>query len=181
MRRRAHRQGGFTLIELMVVVAIIGILASIAIPAYMRAVRRTKTSEATMNLRRIYDGAVTSYQDEGVDKAGGVLASKFPDAAPPTPGVNACCREGGLMRCVSSPEAFKHLSWHKLGFSLSDPHFYWYEFQSDGDGIAAQFTARAQGNLDCDEVYSTFERVGFVDLAGNITGGSAVFRFNSLE
>jgi prepilin-type N-terminal cleavage/methylation domain-containing protein len=76
---------GFTLIELMIVVTIIGVLASLAIPALIQSVRRSKTSEATMNIRRIFDGAITAYQADATSRAGGVLAasSRGRSARPP--------------------------------------------------------------------------------------------------
>lgn len=43
---KIKRQGGFTLIELMVVVAIIGILAAIAYPSYQQYVKRAQRSQA---------------------------------------------------------------------------------------------------------------------------------------
>jgi type IV pilus assembly protein PilA len=54
---------GFTLIELMIVVAIIGILAAIAIPNFLKFQAKSKTSEARTNLGAIFTGE-TSYFGE---------------------------------------------------------------------------------------------------------------------
>jgi prepilin-type N-terminal cleavage/methylation domain-containing protein len=54
MLRKKRAAQGFTLIEIMIVVAIIGILAMLAIPRYMRSATKTKQSEAKMILKQIY-------------------------------------------------------------------------------------------------------------------------------
>jgi type IV pilus assembly protein PilA len=52
---------GFTLIELMIVVAIIGILAAIAIPNFLKFQAKSKQSEAKSNLGAIYTGEISYY------------------------------------------------------------------------------------------------------------------------
>jgi type IV pilus assembly protein PilA len=54
MFNRFHNRKGFTLIELMIVVVIIGILAALAIPRFMQATTKSKQSEAKQILKQIY-------------------------------------------------------------------------------------------------------------------------------
>lgn len=54
MFSKLRSKKGFTLIELMIVVVIIGILAALAIPRFMRATTKSKQSEAKQILKQIY-------------------------------------------------------------------------------------------------------------------------------
>lgn len=57
-----QNQAGFTLIELMIVVAIIGILAAIAIPNFMKFQGRSRQSEAKANLKAMFTAELAYYQ-----------------------------------------------------------------------------------------------------------------------
>jgi len=65
MRELLRREKGFTLIELMIVVAIIGILAAIAIPNFMKFQAKAKQSEAKTNLAAIHTAQISYFGEAG--------------------------------------------------------------------------------------------------------------------
>jgi prepilin-type N-terminal cleavage/methylation domain-containing protein len=67
------RRGGFTLVEIMIVVAIIALLAAIAVPGFLRARKRSQASRIINDLRLI-DSAVDQYAIETNKKSGDSVA-----------------------------------------------------------------------------------------------------------
>jgi prepilin-type N-terminal cleavage/methylation domain-containing protein len=70
LKQLRKSQGGFTLVEIMIVVAIIGLLAAIAVPGFIRARKRSQAT-AVLNDARVLDGAKDQYAIEN-NKTGSV-------------------------------------------------------------------------------------------------------------
>jgi type IV pilus assembly protein PilA len=153
-----HRQTGFTLVELMVVVAILGLLAAIAIPTMTKLLRRAKTSEARVQIAKMFDSASGYFQSEHVARgtvtsigAGGTVSDfaahlcPYPAGSPAggsaatpfTPTVD--CNEGPGGHCVPGiggggggsydfAEWADNAVWNAMNFQQEQAHFFHYNF-----------------------------------------------------
>lgn len=181
---RRPRTNGFTLIELMVVVAIIGTLASIAIPSFMKNARRAKLSEATTQLNRIFVSS-KSYIIELHRSAGQANEAipQFPDPEPNTPAA-ACCTFVGN-KCPPSALDWKTPTWQALYFEVDEPHYYQYAYISTGTanpGVGSNFSAEATGDLNCDMVFSNISFYGiWSNTTFDVNGGGGFAFHNELE
>ena len=175
---------GFTLVELMIVVAIAGILASVATPALMKYIRKSKTTEAVTNVRRMYESGRAYLLEESSSRGVIVpLERQFPESQALTPAASCCASTGD--KCVPVAADWQTPTWQALRFAMEDPHYYRYQFESTGSaspGVGSRFTARALGDLDCDGTFSTFEMVGvWDDSARDVQGSASLFRMDDVE
>lgn len=174
---------GFTLIELMIVVAIIGILAAVAVPGFMRYIKDSKTSEAKDNLKAIADGALQYFEAEHVyDTAGFKPASRLYPGAALTKGAATTytaqtsvstvggCASVGQKNNASNSTFIKALAvdpWASLKFQINKPFYYQYSYKSAGTQGANPSTSAFQASALAS--LSTITDSAF-SISGNNTG-----------
>jgi len=128
--------------------AVVGGMAAIAIPAFTKYVRRSKSVEATTNVRVLAD-AVLALGDSP-KKASALRSTEWTPKA-------GCCGQADN-KCAPDAKAWDAATWKALGFSVKDPHYYQYRVRVEGKGAATRVTVEARGDLDCDGDYSSFRR-----------------------
>ncbi len=181
MIRGRKKNSGFTLVELMIVVAIIGILAAVAIPAFSRYVKKSKTAEASGHINKMWAGSVAYFEADHASEAGAVVQKQFPDPPALAPLQFDCCAGTGG-KCNGNEAIFQtDGSWSAIGFAIGDPHLFRPDYFSSGIGTSSVFTAEASADLDCDSQRSLFRRVGLVDSSWNVSSPTGYYIFNEIE
>jgi len=178
MRYLQRKREGFTLVELMIVVAIIGILAVLAIYGVRKYLANAKTAEARNSIGQMAKDASTAYQKEGMAPA--VLAMGASTAT-----VHALCKSSSksVPAAVASIKGVKYqptngtgndyevdittnLGFSCIKFSMDQPQYFAYSYNGDGDQNTSVegtlFTAIAYGDLNGDSTTSQFTLAGTV-------------------
>lgn len=178
------KQKGFTLVELMIVVVILGILAAIAIPAFIKYIRNSKTAEAKENLAYLFRESTTYFAGERTNPATPFVDDILPQFPDSTANMNPATIPPGTKVTTSWTKAVSP-TWPALKFSLADPHYFAYNYESSGStgtGTDSSFTASAFGDLDGDaSAYSTFNRQGQVNAEMEVQGTRGLVEIDPLE
>lgn len=186
MLAKLKAKRGFTLVELMIVVAIIGVLAALAIYGVRKYVTNSKTAEARQMLGRISKDAVAAYAREKMD--GAILS------AGSSTGVsqNLCTVSTLVPASIDAVQGKKYQSapsdwsnaawtiqqgWKCLRFGIEGPQYYQYQYLND---TADTFEAVANGDLDGNTTQSKFQMKGKVE-SGQVLVSPTVIETNPDE
>ena len=152
---RKSRLRAFTLIELMIVTSIIGIQAAIAMPAFIKYLRESRTAEVGTNLKTIGDGAMATDPNEiWEERRGGLAYRSLPHDFLSLTSVNTPDGQltpGGNWDVCSERLDYNRTVWESLDFRLVKPVYYRYDY------CCAPLDGVSQQDPTTGEVYTTID------------------------
>ena len=167
---KMRNQRGFTLVELMIVVAIIGVLAALAIYGVSKYLANAKTAEARTALGRISKDAQAAWQKENM--AGQPLlpgdSAEASRALCPSAAASVPVDDAPLQNSKYQSEASEWndgAGWSCLKFSMDGPQYFRYNYVMAG-------TAGALGNSFVASANGTGNSLGGFSLGGQLVDDS---------
>ena len=167
IQRKLKKSRGFTLVELMIVVAIVGILAALAIYGVRKYMANAKSAEARNSLGQLSKDAASAYNREHMnaaiiaDGAGAGVSNQLCGAAANKVPAAKTSIQGQKYQSAASEwdTGDKDNGWQCLKFSMAQAQYYMYGYTVPSTG---NFTATAEGDLDGDATTSVFTIKGEV-------------------
>ncbi len=188
-----NKKSGFTLIELMIVVAILGILAAVAIPAFATYVRRSKTSEVYGNLEGMFK-ALSAYYNKDFQQPGGISATSLAHCGIAQQNTmsgagDAAAQDPTDVKQLQNPATLvdgqPYAENSGIGFNAGSSYYVYgnnaFADGCSGGGNLDAYVLNAYGDLDNDGTNSQFSLATATNASNEIYKAGQTFIVNELE